>query len=258
MATNSTTRFSDRVDNYIKYRPGYPAEIIDYLKSEGILKDDSIIADIGSGTGISAELFLKNGNTVYCVEPNKEMREAAERLLQDYSNFISVNGTAEETTLQKNSVALITAGQAFHWFDIPKAKEEFSRILKPGGYVVLIWNVKQLDSSPFMSAYEKMLLTYGTDYKDVKHENLGEDIFTKFYEGKPAIRTFKNFQVFDFEGVKGRLLSSSYAPNESHPDYEPMVRLLSKIFEEHKVNGTITFDYITMLYFGKIQPSSHR
>jgi ubiquinone/menaquinone biosynthesis C-methylase UbiE len=174
MASNSTTRFSDRVDNYIKYRPGYPAEIIDYLKTQNILKADSIIADIGSGTGISTEMFLKNSNTVHGVEPNKEMREAAERLLIGYKNFSSINGTAEETTLPIESIDIITAGQAFHWFDIPKAKNEFKRILKHGGFVVLIWNEKQLDSSPFMNAYEEMLLEFGTDYSEVKHENIND------------------------------------------------------------------------------------
>jgi ubiquinone/menaquinone biosynthesis C-methylase UbiE len=146
---NSTTRFSDRVENYIKYRPHYPPEVIDYLQSQNVLADSSVIADIGSGTGISTEMFLNNGNTVYGVEPNKEMREAAERLLKDYKNFVSVNGTAEETTLKNKSIDIVTAGQAFHWFDIPKSKAEFKRILKDTGYVVLMWNNKQL-SSPLL------------------------------------------------------------------------------------------------------------
>lgn len=252
MASNSTTRFSDRVDNYIKYRPSYPPEIIDYLKAQNILKVDSIIADIGSGTGISTEMFLKNGNKVYGVEPNKEMREAAERLLSGYINFSSIIGTAEETTLPISSLDLVTAGQAFHWFDIPKAVVEFKRILKPPGYVVLMWNVKQLDSTPFMTAYEDMLLTFGTDYKEVKHENLGEDIFKKFYTSGCEVMTFDNVQVFDFEGVKGRLLSSSYAPSPGHPDFEPLINKLRTIFDNYNENGKIRFEYVTQVYSGML------
>ncbi len=138
MSFNSTTRFSNRVDNYVKYRPHYPAAVIDYLKKEKVLKDNYVIADIGSGTGISSELFLKNGNTVYGIEPNKEMREGGEKYLSGFKNFISINGTAEDTTLKENSIDVITAGQAFHWFDMVKAKKEFKRILKTNGYVVLI------------------------------------------------------------------------------------------------------------------------
>jgi SAM-dependent methyltransferase len=249
---NPLTRFSDRVEYYIKYRPHYPSEIIDYLKSQNVLKDDAIIADIGSGTGISTEMFLKNGNKVYGVEPNKEMRESAEKLLAGYKYFTSINGTAENTTLTEKSVDMVTAGQAFHWFDIPKAKAEFNRILKPGGYVVLMWNIKQLDTTPFMFAYERMLLEYGTDYVEVKHENLGEDIFNLFYHKGCRIKTFSNEQVFDFEGVKGRLLSSSYAPTEQSSDYKPMIKELNRIFDEHNKAGKITFEYITKVYSGKL------
>lgn len=252
MATNSTTRFSDRVENYIKYRPGYPAEIIGYLKSEGILKDDSIIADIGSGTGISAELFLKNGNEVYGVEPNKEMREAAERLLKDYSNFISVNGTAEETTLKDNNIDLVTAGQAFHWFDIQKAKVEFKRILKPGGYAVLIWNVKQMGEKPFLQDYENMLIKFCPEFLKVRHENVGEVILNEFFGNSFEHKTFYNSQVFDFEGLKGRLLSSSYAPSEHDNNYEPMIKTLQQIFETHQQNGKVLFEYDTNIYTGKL------
>lgn len=249
---NSTTRFSDRVDNYIKYRPGYPPEIIDYLKAQDILKADSVIADIGSGTGISTEMFLKNGNTVYGIEPNKEMREAAERLLSGYLNFISIDGTAEETNLPNGSINIITAGQAFHWFDIPNAKTEFERILKPGGFVVLIWNEKQADSSPFMKAYEEMLLKFGTDYAEVKHENINEETFSSFFQNGYKLITFANEQIFDLEGIKGRLLSSSYAPSQGHPDHDPLLEELQRIFDEFSTNDKIRFDYITRLYSGPL------
>ncbi|NOS84478.1 MAG: class I SAM-dependent methyltransferase [Ignavibacteria bacterium] len=246
--SNSTTRFSDRVENYIKYRPGYPAEMIDYLKSEGILKSDSIIADIGSGTGISAELLLENGNTVYGVEPNDAMREAAEKLLSAYSYFRSINASAEDTRLPTNSIDLIVCAQAFHWFDIQKAKIEFERILKPTGKICLMWNERILDGNPFLIDYENLLLKYGTDYKNVRHENIDEKKLNEFFKNRYIKKTFPNKQVFDLAGVTGRLLSSSYTPQYDSPLYEPMLAELNEIFEKNQVNGKIEFLYYTNLF----------
>ena len=248
MDSNSTTRFTDRVENYIKYRPSYPADVIEYLKSEGILKGDTVIADIGSGTGLSAEMFLKNGNSVYGVEPNDAMREAAEKLLSVYSNFRSINATAEETALPVNSIDLIICAQAFHWFDIPKVKIEFKRILKPSGRVCLIWNERILDGNPFLVAYEKLLLKYGTDYKNVRHENIDENKLNEFFESGYTMKTFPNKQVFDLAGVTGRLLSSSYTPQYDSPLYEPMLAELNEIFDKNQVNGFIEFLYDTNVY----------
>ena len=248
MDSNSTTRFTDRVENYIKYRPSYPADVIEYLKSEGILKADTVIADIGSGTGLSAEMFLKNGNSVYGVEPNDAMREAAEKLLSAYSNFRSINATAEETALPVNSIDLILCAQAFHWFDIQKVKIEFKRILKPTGRVCLIWNERILDGNPFLVAYEKLLLKYGTDYKNVRHENIDENKLNEFFESGYTMKTFPNKQVFDLAGVTGRLLSSSYTPQYDSPLYEPMLAELNEIFDKNQVNGFIEFLYDTNVY----------
>lgn len=247
----STTRFTDRVENYIKYRPSYPAEVIEYLKSEGILRSDSVIADIGSGTGISAELFLKNGNTVFGVEPNDAMREAAEKLLFQYSNFRSINASAEDTMLPDNSIDLIICAQAFHWFDIPKVKIEFKRILKPNGRINLMWNERILDGNPFLIAYEKLLLKYGTDYKNVRHENIDDNKLIEFFEGGYTKKTFPNKQVFDLAGVTGRLLSSSYTPQYDCTLYEPMLAELNEIFEKYQVDGKIEFLYDTNVYLSK-------
>jgi len=246
--SNPTTRFTDRVKNYIKHRPSYPAEVIGYLKSEGNLRSDSVIADIGSGTGISAELFLKNGNVVYGIEPNDAMREAAEKLLSAYSNFRSINASAEDTTLPNNSIDLIICAQAFHWFDIPKVKIEFKRILKPSGRVCLIWNERILDGNPFLVEYEKLLIKYGTDYKNVRHENIDEEKLNEFFENRYIKKTFPNKQVFDLAGVTGRLLSSSYTPGYDSPLYEPMLAELNEIFEKNQVNGFIEFLYFTNVY----------
>ena len=246
--TDSTQRFSNRVENYIKYRPGYPVEVVKTLESECGLNHDSIIADIGSGTGILSEMFLRHGNIVYGVEPNREMREAGERLLINYPNFHSIAGTAEDTTLPYAGVDFMTAGQAFHWFDRKKAKVEFNRILKPQGWVVLIWNERLTSTTPFLAAYEQLLKTYATDYEQVDHRRMDTKVLSEFFYFK--IKQFKNIQVFDYEGVKGRTLSSSYVPEPSHLNYEPMIEELKKIFEAYQDKGTVNFEYQTLIYYG--------
>lgn len=250
---NTLNRFTSRVDNYIKYRPDYPGEVITFLKQEGILTSESVIADIGSGTGISAELFLKEGNVVYGVEPNKEMRHAAQRILVEYKNFCSVDGTAEITMLPTDDIDLIIAGQAFHWFDKEKSKAEFKRILKLNGIVVLMWNDRRTDSTPFLRAYEDFIKLFATDYNEVNHKNIDEKVFSDFF-GEPnyALESFDNYQYFDYEGLKGRVLSSSYMPEEGHKDFNFMMSVLKKIFNRFQENGKVTLEYDTKLYYGKL------
>jgi SAM-dependent methyltransferase len=249
----TTERFSDRVDNYVKYRPGYPGSVISHLSEIGILNGNSVIADIGSGTGLSAKMFLENGNVVFGIEPNKEMREAGEHFLEAYPNYHSIDATAEKTTLADHSVDVVVAGQAFHWFDRANAKKEFQRILKPGGYVVLIWNDRRTDSSDFLKSYDDLLKMFGTDYNKVNHRNvnLNEEVFDEFF-GKGKWKTFSidNFQEFNFEGLKGRLFSSSYVPAEDHPDSAFMVSVLKKIFARYQENGMVKIEYDTRVYYG--------
>jgi ubiquinone/menaquinone biosynthesis C-methylase UbiE len=246
-------RFSNRVDSYIKYRPDYPAEVIDFLKDTLILKSDSIIADIGSGTGISSLPFLKENNTVYGIEPNKEMREAAERLLNNYHHFKSINASAEETTLPTESIDLIIAGQAFHWFDKQKCKAEFKRMLKPDGHVILMWNDRRTDSTAFLRDYEDLIKEYATDYLEVNHKNIDESIFNDFF-GKDNyfLRSFDNFQYFDLEGLKGRILSSSYMPAPGEKNFEEMMKALEDLFEKYNDGGKVTIEYDTLIYYGKL------
>lgn len=250
---DSKERFSDRVENYIKFRPGYPDDVITFLRSENLLNDQSVIADIGSGTGISAELFLRNGNTVYGIEPNKEMREAAELLLQQYGNFKSIAASAESTTLADQSTDLVMAGQAFHWFDKAACKTEFKRILKPSGTVVLMWNDRRTNTTPFLEAYEDCIKMFSTDYKEVDHKNITDQTFDDFYgKGNYKMRAFDNAQLLDYEGLKGRLLSSSYIPSEGHSDYNFMLSVLKKIFNRFAENGKVSIDYDTKVYYGKL------
>jgi SAM-dependent methyltransferase len=253
-AADPTRRFSDRVENYVRYRPGYPAAVLDILRVETGLTPQAVVADVGSGTGISAELFLRNGNAVYAVEPNPEMRATAERLLAGYPQFHSVGDTAEATGLPDRSADYVVAGQAFHWFDQEKAKAEFARVLRPGGWVVLLWNTRRTDSTPFLRAYEDLLQRYGTDYREVVHSNLGPDVFDRFFApGGYARRVLDNEQVFDLAGVVGRTLSSSYVPQSSHPDHGPMLRALEAAFHEHQSDDRVRFEYDTELYFGRLE-----
>jgi ubiquinone/menaquinone biosynthesis C-methylase UbiE len=250
--SDTVERFTTRVDTYVRYRPGYPQEVIKLFKSECWLNKDSIVADVGSGTGKLAELFLKNSNRVFCVEPNAAMRAAAEKLLKDYPGFTSTNGSAEKTTLERNSVDLITAGQAFHWFDGHKAREEFERILKPGGFVALIWNDRRLGSTPFLRQYEQLLLKYGTDYEKVRSENATQSIPEFFAPASFQSRSFDNVQKFDFESLKGRLLSTSYTPQPGNPSFEPMIARLREVFDANQRNDSVTVEYDTKIYYGRL------
>lgn len=249
-STAPEQRFSDRVENYVRYRPGYPQEIIPLLQREAGLSPQSVIADIGSGTGISAELFLKAGCTVHAVEPNGDMRAAAERLLSHDPHFHSVNASARATTLPDHSIDLIVAAQAFHWFNTPETRTEFTRILKPGGHIALIWNERKLGSTPFLQAFEQLLLTFGTDYTAIRHENVNAAALTSFFRGPYVTHTFANEQHFDFEGVKGRLLSSSYAPGPGQHRHDEMLTELRRIYEVHQVAGQVCFEYDTRVHLG--------
>src|ERR1700691_6077193 len=250
---NATQRFSSRVDNYVRYRPGYPGEVLDLLKKKCSLTTDSVIADIASGTGIFTRVLLDNGNRVFGVEPNAEMRRAGEEFLRSDPGFTSVAGTAEATTLPDHAVNIVTAAQAAHWFDREKARREFIRILKPGGWCVLIWNERRTASTPFLQDYEQLLLTYGTDYQEVRHERTTATIHEFFATTPYQERIFNLCQQFDYEGAAGRLLSSSYAPLEGHPDHAPMMSQLQKIFHAHAEAGKVEFEYDTRVFFGKLK-----
>jgi SAM-dependent methyltransferase len=252
-ASNATSRFSDRVENYVRYRPGYPGEVLRVLEKDCGLAPAHVVADIASGTGIWTRILLENGNPVFGVEPNTEMREAGERLLASFPKFTSVAGTAEATTLADASVDFVTAAQAAHWFDRQRSRREFLRILKPAGWLVLLWNERLTDSTPFLREYEELLLTYGTDYADVRHERTTDEV-NQFFDPLPfQERVFPLRQEFDYTGIEGRLLSSSYAPGPEHPRYAPMLAALRKLFDQHAVAGRVAVDYKTRAYFGRLR-----
>lgn len=247
-----TRRFSNRVENYLKYRPTYPTEIIPLLESECGLTTESVIADLGSGTGLLTEPFLKHGNKVFGVEPNPEMRTAGEKVLAKYPQFTSVSATAEATTLPDSSVDIVIAGQAFHWFDRQKARHEFARILKPDGWVVLAWNGYRVESSPLMATYQDLVVRYGTDYSEVRREVVACEVESFCAPGRCQCARFEFQQTFDYEGLKGRLLSASYAPEPDHPDYEAMLSDLRQTFDANQKDGRVVFAYETELYYGQL------
>ena len=252
-AKNSTTRFSSRVDDYIKYRPHYPVEILDLLAARCGLTPESVIADVGSGTGILTKLFLENGNPVIGVEPNREMREAGESYLAEYGRFTSMDGTSEATRLPGQAIDLVVAGQAFHWFDREKTRAEFQRILKDEGWVVLVWNDRRIDTTPFLRDYEGLLQEFGNDYQDINHKNIQDPaVFTAFYGAAPLEASFDNVQRFDFEGLVGRLRSSSYMPGLDDPRHGAMAARAREIFDRHQQAGGVSFEYDCRVYYGMI------
>ncbi|MEM9025461.1 MAG: class I SAM-dependent methyltransferase [Verrucomicrobiota bacterium] len=249
---DNTSRFSDRVENYIKYRPSYPSAVVDFLKNTNRLKRGAVIADIGSGTGKLSEVFLEQGFPVIGVEPNREMRQAAESLLSEYSKFESMDGTAETTRLPRDSCDLIICGQAFHWFDIPQTRKEWQRILAPSGWVVLIWNERDVNSA-FLADYEKFLDFHARSYAEVNHRNIEDTTLERFFHpNSMELEEFSNDQLFDFPALLGRYLSSSYAYSSSEPEFETAVHALRSLFEIHQTNDRVRFDYRTRIYTGQL------
>jgi SAM-dependent methyltransferase len=251
--TDAKQRFSNRVTDYVRYRPGYPAEILPLLKTWTSFRPEHIVADIGSGTGLLSKLFLDFGNRVFGVEPNSEMRAAGEEFLGAYSYFTSVAGSAEATTLSSDSVDFVAAGQAFHWFQMSAAREEFLRILRTGGRVLIIWNERLLDDTAFLREYETLLNRFGTDYAKVKESYPRAEQMLEFYSPNEfTSHLLPNFQEFDFEGLSGRLRSSSYAPPPGHPQFAPMMKELRRLFDAHQQGGVVRMEYRTRVYSGKL------
>ena len=249
----STARFSDRVDDYVRYRPDYPAALLDWLQREQGVDSSWRVADIGAGTGISSKLFLDAGYRVTAVEPNAPMRAAAERWLKAYAGFDAVDGGADATGLPDASVDLVTVAQAFHWFDEDAARREFARILRPRGLAAIWWNSRRLNGTRFLEGYEALLLAYGTDYTSVA-ERYADDARMRawFGTGFRGSARFEHAQQLDFEALRGRLMSSSYAPKAGDPRHEPMLRALRELFDSCAENGTVSFDYDTRIFAGHL------
>jgi ubiquinone/menaquinone biosynthesis C-methylase UbiE len=237
----------------VKYRPGYPVDLVPRIAEITGLKPKHTIADIGSGTGLSALPFLESGNTVIGIEPNDNMRNLGDEFLKTWKNFRSVSGTAEDTHLKAHSVDLILAAQAFHWFDPESARTEFRRILREPGWALLIWNDRQTASSPFLREYEDLLLRHGTDYTTVNHRNIDDGRVAAFFQDAPVSKLELSYrQHVDYDGLKGRLDSSSYIPEPGSAEYERMIAELKELFDRHNKNGFVDIDYTTLVYAGRL------
>jgi len=250
-------RFTSRVSDYIKYRPSYPPQVLDVLRQRANLAKGITVADIGCGTGISSRFFLAAGCKVIGVEPNAAMRAAAVEQLKADNNFRAVDGSAEQTTLADESVDLVVAAQAFHWFDRAAFRAECVRILTPGGYLALIWNDRKTEGTPFLEGYEKLLIDLGVDYSAVRHNNISDSDLSQFFEPAAMDKaSIPSEQTFDYEGLIGRLESSSYSPPPGHPNYKPIVAGMRKLFDRTASDGLVRMDYETLVYFGQLKQSA--
>lgn len=209
---------------------------------------------IGSGTGLLTELFLENGNAAFGVEPDHAMREAGERYLHAYSQFRSVTGTAENTTLPEDCANMVTAGQAFHWFDLVQAKAEFRRILRPDGWVAVVWYQPAHDGSAFLRAESEVMGRYMRASQVPPPRNKLDDATLSWFlgEGKSDIRAVESFSALDLEGVKGAALSSAYAPEPGGAAFEAMMTELTELFEQHQRDGRVHIPVTFRLCVGRI------
>lgn len=252
---DSTKRFSTRVSDYVKYRPDYPREIVGLLVRKIGLSPGWTIADIGCGTGISCRMFLENGNRVIGVEPNDDMRRAALAEFAGQPRFEAIPGTAEATGLPDQSVDLVIAAQAFHWFDHPAFARECRRILRPdpGGWVAVMWNTRQSNTSEFSTQYDELLMRFGTDYKEVAHRTpMSVERFAGIFDVPSERLALPNHQVFDFDALRGRVRSSSYTPLPGQPGHDELYVGLRELFDRHQQGGQVRFDYETELFLADV------
>ena len=253
MTQDPTARFTSRVDDYAAHRPTYPESLFMLLEREGVLRWGDVVADVGSGTGILTALLLDHGYEVHAVEPNAAMAESARVQLGSSPRFHAVGGRAEATTLPDASVDVVTAAQAFHWFDVDAARRELARVLRPGGRVMLVWNIRRTDSTPFLREYEALLQRHALDYKKISAGWADDVAIARFFAPNGfEKRSLANRQSFGFDGLRGRLLSSSYAPPAGHPAHEPMLAELRKLFDAHQQDGLVSFDYDVVAYWGRL------
>jgi SAM-dependent methyltransferase len=254
--TAITERFSEKVSDYAKHRPSYPAEAIDFVMRALDLSRGSIVADIGAGTGISSVLFLDRGVRVCAVEPNAPMRASAEAWLGAREGYSSHAGTAEATTLPDASVDAIIAAQAFHWFDPEKARGEALRILRPrsSANVALLWNARRPTGTAFLEGYEQLLLDRSVDYAKVRHQNVAaSDAVDRFFAGPASRWSTPSTQPYDWDGLVGRTRSASYVPGPSHPAYERFYAALRELFDRANENGFVAFEYDVDVIYGSIR-----
>jgi len=253
MSSDPTQRFSTRVENYIRYRPGYPLALLPLLEKRGSLRPGDIVADLGCGTGKLTELFHRRGHVVHAVEPNGPMRDAGRRYIAD-DRCSFVDGSAESTGLPGATVDVAVAAQAFHWFDIDSTLVELDRILRPDGRLALIWNVRDESHDRFMSDYEALLAEHGTDYRNVGAHGVDTETRRRLFgRDLGLLAALPNEQHLDRDGLIGRVLSASYAPEQGQPGHEEMIAALDDLFRRHEKDGSVILRYRTDVYHGTFE-----
>lgn len=249
----ATERFGDRAGVYTRGRPTYPDDIVAHLRAAGALPADGVVVDIGVGTGLSAEPFLRAGHSVIGVEPNAAMRAVGDERLAGFGRYLSVNGRAEETTLDAHRAHLVIAGQAFHWFDPKRAGMEARRILVPGGWTALIWNDRPAAGTPFLEGYEALLKRYGIDYEQVSHRHADEDAIGRYFAPtRPQVAYFDNPRALIREELAALVGSASYMPPPGHARHAEMSAALNRLFDTHAVAGRVEMRYRTRMHYGPL------
>ncbi len=253
MIANPTERFTGRVESYRRYRPGYPLEVVEWLRTECGLRENAAVVDVAAGTGLLTEIFLAAGFAVTALEPNDEMRAACATLEARYPKLRCVAGTAEATGLPDASADLITVAQAMHWFDLERTRAEFARILRPGGGCAVIYNNRRLRGDAFHDGYERLLRDFGADYMAVKDQHVGRKRLAQFFApAEMRCRTFPNAQSLTLEALEGRVLSSSYIPRPGHPRFAEMQAAVRQLFAETRENGAVTIHYDCVVCWARV------
>jgi SAM-dependent methyltransferase len=256
--SDSKERFSSRVDAYREFRPRYPFEVVTLLKQHCGLDSSSVIADIGAGTGMLAELFLQQGNSVFAVEPNRAMRAACQDLRSQYPKLTCIDGSAETTTLPNHCADFVTVGQALHWFHLERTRQEFVRILQPGGWSA-VDNERRTGGDAFHDGYERILRKFGTDYEIVRSKYPQQQKLAEFFTSPHAATapmhqaSFPNAQDFDLAGLLGRILSSSYMPQPGHPRYTAMLSAIEELFSQCQKNRHVRLEYDCVVTYGRLE-----
>lgn len=252
--TDSKERFTSRVDAYREFRPRYPAAVLQLLQEQCGLTPASILADLGAGTGLLAELFLAHGNSVLAIEPNRAMQSACEELRLQYPKLKCMDGSAEATGLQDHCADFVTVGQAMHWFHLPRTRAEFVRILRPGGWCAVVYNNRRMGGDAFHDSYERLLCEFGVDYRQVRSRYVNENKLAEFFS--PAVMHqahLPNAQVLDLEGMAGRILSSSYMPQPGHPRFPAMMRQIEELFSRCRKDGHVRMEYDCVVSYASLE-----
>ncbi len=249
---DSTTRFSTKAGVYAKARPRYPASVVTFLESQGVLKQGDVIVDLGSGTGLSAQPFLDAEYSVIGIEPNDAMRAEGNRYLASYPRFRAISGKAEATSLKDHTADVVLAGQVFHYFDIEKTRAEAQRILRSPGWFVAMWNHRNHQSTQLHQQYEALLRRYCPEYHKLAELYRSPERSAAFFGPGYGDATLQNPQQLDWEIFEARVLSSSYIPKPEHPDYEPFMAEMKLLFDGHARDGVVQFDLEIWIHWGRL------